>query len=76
VRVNKDTYDMCGDNQYSIERNLPKENIIALVKSFERKGKLIECNNIFYRLYYRGIIFSIPIRRFLFSLWRKLRRKK
>lgn len=76
VGVNKESYNMCGDNQYTIEMNLPKENIIALVKAFERKGKFIECNNIFYRLYYKGIIFSIPLRRVLFLLWRKLRGKK
>lgn len=45
------TYIMCGDNQYVKEHNITNKNIIAVVKSFTHKGKLISTNNFFYKLY-------------------------
>lgn len=62
VKVHENSYDLCGDNQYIIERNLPKKNIIAVVKAFERNGKLYSCDNVFYKLYWHLRIFSIPLR--------------
>jgi hypothetical protein len=62
VKVNKDSYNLCGDNQYVIEKNLPKENVIAVVKSFERKGKCYSCGVLGYKIYWHLRIFSIPFR--------------
>ncbi|NLL07342.1 MAG: hypothetical protein GX270_16560 [Clostridiaceae bacterium] len=62
VKVNKNSYDLCGDNQFVIERNVPKENVIAVVKAFERGDKLYRCNDVMYKLYWRFWIFTIPFR--------------
>lgn len=51
VRVNELTYEMCGDAQTRIEYDLPKENVIAVVKSFTRKGKQYRCDHLAYRAY-------------------------
>ncbi len=67
VKVNEKSYDLCGDNQYIIERNLPKENVIAVVKAFERNGKLYSCDGFAYKLYWRLRVLSIPFR----SLWHR-----
>jgi len=75
IKVNKNSYNLCGDNQYIIEKNLSKENIIAVVKAFERNGKLYSCNDFIYKIYWRLRIFSIPFRYFLHRIWSKIRRK-
>jgi len=75
IKVNKNSYNLCGDNQYIIEKNLPKESIIAVVKAFERNGKLYSCNDFIYKIYWRLRIFSIPFQYFLHRIWSKIRRK-
>jgi signal peptidase I len=62
VRVNENSYDLCGDNQYTVERGLPMENIIAVVKAFERNGRSYSCNDFLYKLYWHSRICSIPVR--------------
>lgn len=73
IKVNKNSYNLCGDNQYIIEKNLPKENIIAVVKAFERNGKLYSCNDFTYKVYWRLRVFSIPFRCFLHKVWYRIR---
>lgn len=75
VMVNEDSYNLCGDNQYIIEKNIPKENIIAVVKAFERNGKLLYCNDFSYKVYFRFRVFLIPFRRFLHMISSKVRRR-
>jgi hypothetical protein len=65
VGVHENSYDLCGDNQYIIEKNVPKKNIIAVVKAFERNGKFYNCDGVFYKLYWNLRVFSIPFRSLL-----------
>lgn len=74
VKVNKDSYDLCGDNQYIVEKGLPKENIIAVVKSCERNGKLICCASLAYKAYWHIIVVLMPFRRMMHMVWSILRR--
>lgn len=74
IKVNKNSYNLCGDNQYIIEKNLPKENIIAVVKAFERNGKIYSCNDFTYKVYWHLRVFSIPFRYFLHKIWGRIRR--
>lgn len=76
VRVNENSYDLCGDNQYIIERNVPKKNVIAVVKAFERDDKLYRCNDVLYRLYWHYWIFTIPFRSLMQQCRLKIRRLK
>lgn len=72
IRVNKDSYDMCGDAQTLIEYNIPKENIIAVVKSFTRKGKEYSCNSLRFRGYSTVWLALLPLRRIILKVYRKL----
>lgn len=74
IKVNENSYNLCGDNQYVIEKNLAKENIIAVVKAYERNGKLCSCNDFAYNVYWRLRVFSIPFRYFLHRAWGSIRR--
>lgn len=76
VRVNKDSFDMCGDAQTEIERGVPKQNVVALAEGFIRNGKTISVKSKRYRLF--GLVWCIarPIRPLLFWLNSKLRGKR
>ncbi len=76
IKVNENSYDLCGDNQYIIERNVPKENVIAVVNAFERDDKLYRCNDVMYRLYWHFWIFTIPFRGLMQQVRLRLRRLK
>jgi hypothetical protein len=72
IKVNKNSYDMCGDAQWNIEYNIPKENIIAVVKSFTRKGREYSSNNFSFRVYSDIWMRLLPLRRINLRIYRKL----
>lgn len=76
VKVNENSYDLCGDNQCEIEKGVPKTAVIAVVKAFERNGKMYGCNDIRYRLYWHLWILSMPFRRLMRKVRSMLRRIK
>lgn len=51
VDVNGDTYITCGDNQWVKEYNIRDNQIIGVLKSFERNGKTHYVDGKGYRLY-------------------------
>ncbi|MEQ8175958.1 MAG: S24/S26 family peptidase [Syntrophomonadaceae bacterium] len=64
IKVNKDSYNLCGDAYTQIEYDLPRDKIIAVVKAFTRKGKYYDCNNPWVRLYTVLWIRLLPFRGF------------
>ncbi len=68
IKVHQNTYDMIGDHQTEIEYNVPKENILCVVKAFTRNGKYHTCNEFGFRLYSLIWRWIIPIRGFLMKL--------
>lgn len=78
VGIDSDGYIMCGDNQTFKERAIKDDQIIAVMTSFCRDGKHINCTDFSYRLYCRIWIFLLPLRRFfqrVRSVLGKIRRK-
>ncbi|WP_144023709.1 S24/S26 family peptidase [Paenibacillus sp. FSL H8-0548] len=71
IRVNQDGYDMCGDIETQIEYNLPKDNIIAVVKCFTRKGQDYSCTHFGYKMYSFLWIRLRPLRRFFLKGYRE-----
>ena len=53
VKAHDGFYDLCGDNQLVVEKQVPRQWIIAVAVSFTRKGKEISCGCLSYRLYCR-----------------------
>ncbi len=51
VRVGKTTYTMAGDAQRELEYDVPKENVLAVMTGFVRKGKTVSCRAIWYRVF-------------------------
>lgn len=74
VRVCKSTYTLTGDAQHELEMGLPKENVLAVMTGFIRKGKTVDCRNVGYRMYVTVWLWLLPFRPFLFRVWRGLRK--
>ena len=51
VYVNGDTYVMCGDNQWENEYNVRHDQIIGVLNSIERDGKIHKVTDLSYRIY-------------------------
>jgi hypothetical protein len=60
-------YVMVGDNQFTYEKGIKQEQIIAVVSAFTRAGKTYSVNGFFYGLYCRFWHYSRPVRHF----WRR-----
>lgn len=76
VKVHKDSFDMCGDAQIKIERNVPKTAVVAQAVGFIRNGKEFSVTSPKYRLYSFLWCSVIPLRGLAFKLNYKLRGRK
>lgn len=78
VRITSDSYIIRGDNLYNNEI-VKIDNIIGVLKSFYREEKLIDCNNILYKIYIFYIRISYPLRlcfsRYICRILSKFKRK-
>lgn len=44
-------FKLCGDNQIAVEYPVKQEDVVAVVTSFERKGKVYTVKNLLYKIY-------------------------
>lgn len=64
VRISSDGFLIRGDNTFSDEK-VKREDIIALLGGFFRKGRYVDCQkSFFYRLYSSAWTAIYPIRKF------------
>ena len=73
VRVEDRSYTLVGDAQSDLERGLPKENVLAVMTGFVRKGKTVSCHNTWYRVYVAVWLWIVPFRSCLFRVFRSVR---
>jgi signal peptidase I len=76
IEVNTESCNLCGDAQTQIEYNMPKENIVAVVKGFTRKGRRYNCSNSGVRAYSTAWIWLLPLRRILLKVYSTLKMEK
>ena len=74
VRVGNDTYTLTGDAQWKLEVGLPKQNVVAVMTGFIRKGRAVDCRNFGYRLYVAAWMCLRPLRPLFARVWRGLRK--
>ncbi|MCM3633402.1 S24/S26 family peptidase [Paenibacillus camelliae] len=74
VKVNEESYDLCGDAQVDIERGLPKRQVLAVMTSFTRNGRQYSNKQLSYVLY--SVLWHLlrPARRAVRSGYRRWRR--
>lgn len=63
VGIENNMYNLCGDNQCYIEKNIRKEQVKAVVTAFYREDQYISVDNKKYMRYAKKRVASIPIRR-------------
>lgn len=69
-------FKLCGDDQIAIEYPVKREDIIAVMTSFERKGKTYSKKCLWYRIYSFLWCLLLPIRPSVHNFAMKFRRKK
>lgn len=76
-RQKNDRYMLIGDGQRSVEPNIRREQIIAIVRTVRRKGKLLRKGDLCWEFYARIWLALVPVRpvitrahRFM-TAWRK-----
>lgn len=62
-------YVMLGDNNAQKEYNIAQEDVVGVVTSFYRKGKMYSVNHPIYRLYCNIWFYTRPLR----GIWRRIR---
>ena len=76
VGIKDGAYKLCGDNQYSVEYPVRRDQIFAVVTSFERCGRQISCKAFSYRVYCFLWTLFLPVRKQLLAVKRFLGRIK
>lgn len=74
VAVDTDKYVMIGDNQFKYETGIDHSQIIAVVSSIRRGGRLFSVEHPIYRIYVVLWHKSRPIRHLAFRALRKIKR--
>ena len=62
IRINKDEFTMCGDNQCILEKHVKRSQIIAVMEGFYRGEEYFPITNKKYQKYVRIIIFKRPFK--------------
>ena len=63
--VDADSVTCCGDAQWTLERGLRREQILAVVTEFQRDRRWRPVQSAAYGLYWRALLAARPARRFL-----------
>jgi len=62
IRIKDDLFTMCGDNQFMLEKNVKRSQIIALMEGFYRGEEYIPTTDKEYQKYVKKIIRKRPIK--------------
>ena len=65
MKIENNSYTMCGDSQYVLEKGIQEDQIIGVLKSFYRNDRYCDTNKIRYKIYVFIWCLSPKIRRFL-----------
>lgn len=69
MKVNADTYDMCGDGHCTIEKGVPKTSVFGILSGYYAGEKYIDCEkNLPYKIMVRIWSFSLFFRRAMMKI--------
>ena len=71
IKIKDNILTIAGDNETKKETPVLKSNVIAVMKSFYRMGKLHSVNEFWYKLYSRFWLFIFPFRHIAAKLYHK-----
>ena len=75
VKISKDGLHLCGDNQIKVEFPILPDQVIAVVSAIVRKGKIIEKNNLGYKISANIWSNFISLRPFMFKTAMKFKNR-
>lgn len=70
IKIKDNKYVMCGDNQFVLEKNISKEQIIAVMEGYYKKENYIPCTDLKYQKYVKRRVASRSFRHLLFIIER------
>lgn len=71
MKVNSDTYDMCGDGHCAIEKGVPKTSVFGVLSGYYDGEKYIDCEkSLPYKFMVRFWSFSLFFRRVMMKILR------
>ena len=76
IRRDKDTVTLLGDGNVGLLETATLDNIIAIMSSVTRKGKIYQAEGLAWRVYSGLWMLLTPIRRLPLGVWRRLNREK
>ena len=76
MSVESNSYTMCGDNQYKLERGVREEAVIAVLDGIYKGERFISCQKKSYRAYVKLWCASLFFRRIVLRILRCFRRSK
>lgn len=71
VQVHPASFTICGDNTYVLEKEIKREQILAVMTGFYRKDKYISCTSLPYCFYVKIWWILYPLRKVMFSIVKK-----
>lgn len=75
VRVYENSYGMCGDNQWNIEKGVTDDQIVGVVTKIYRKGKEIDVEKSrLYNIYVILWVGIMPVRHIVFGGKNRIKR--
>ncbi len=74
VGTEDDTFTLCGDNQWTLERGIRREQILAVVTDFRRTSRWRSRHSRPYRVYTYFHMASRPLRHLFFGGIRRIKR--
>ncbi len=75
VGVNADgSYNMCGDNQWHIEKGIRHDQLVGLVTEIHRGKRTFSADSKLYRAYVKVWVNIMPLRHILFGGVNKIKR--
>jgi len=72
LRVHDGSFDMIGDNQSEVEKNIGRDQIFAVVTKVSRKGRMIGPGDFWWKFFAGFWLAVIPFRRFLAGAYARI----
>lgn len=68
IKIHNNKYIIRGDNLFFKETDITDDNIVGVLIGFYRKGRYIDCNNLWYKIYYHTWKYTYFPRKFISNI--------
>lgn len=72
VKMKDEEITMMGDGNWRGTEHTVFNNVLGVVTSMVRKGKTVDCTNLYWKTYSKIWMIMRPLRRWLLAVWRRI----